>query len=459
MRTSSKKASETPAKTRASPRRVRVAACAAIFLIAFGVRVLTWHDTRLEVGKVQTTVTANYQNFAQLLRQEGIRGFFSPASPLADTTHLGHPPGYSFVIALVQSITAVQFVQITFDALCAVLIFLIVSELGSAGAGLIAGLLAAFSPQLAWNSVLLLPDSLSVFPVLLAVYLLVLARRRPRLLWFVIIGLLIGVSCWLRANALLMSVFFAGAVALIFKSRNWWRNSLAVVFGVILILAPLTLRNAIVFHRFIPVSLGAGQTLLEGIADYDEAKRFGIPETDIGIQEQEAKVFQRPDYYTGLLNPDGIQRERWRLQRGFKVISEHPFWFGGVMVQRAASMLRLERARLVSPDGSQGFMWTYYPRLLIHGIQRMIITAVILPLAILGLVILILRQQREALIILSVVPVYYFLAQSIFHTEYRYVLAINFFLFSFAAISIWWVGNLLVRLVRARFVPSGTRCL
>ncbi|HEY6047121.1 MAG TPA: glycosyltransferase family 39 protein [Pyrinomonadaceae bacterium] len=477
MRTSSKKASETSAKTRTSPRLVRFALCIMVFLIAFGVRVLIWHDTRLEVGKVQTTVTANYQNFAQLFRQEGIRGFFSPASPLADTTHLGHPPGYSFVIALVQSTTAVQFVQITFDALCAVLIFLIVSELGSAGAGLIAGLLAAFSPQLAWNSVLLLPDSLSVFPVLLAVYLLVVARRRPRLLWFFITGLLIGVSCWFRANALLMAVFFAGAVALIFKSRNWWRNSLAVVFGAILILAPLTLRNAIVFHRFIPVSLGAGQTLLEGIADYDEAKRFGIPETDIGIQEQEAKVFQRPDYYTGLLNPDGIQRERWRLQRGLKVISEHPVWFGGVMVQRAASMLRLERAHLVSPNpaltqsleaggspptavnGSQGFMWTYYPRLLIHGIQRMLITAVILPLAILGLVILTLRQQREALIILSVVPVYYFLVQSIFHTEYRYFLAINFFLFSFAAMAIWWVGNLLVRLVKTRFLPSGTRCL
>jgi hypothetical protein len=34
--------------------RSRGALAVVIFLLAFGVRVLTWHDTRLEVGKVQT---------------------------------------------------------------------------------------------------------------------------------------------------------------------------------------------------------------------------------------------------------------------------------------------------------------------------------------------------------------------------------------------------------------------
>src|ERR1700752_2277888 len=97
----------------------RATVAIVIFLVAFGVRVLTWHDTRLEVGKVQTTVTANYKNFAQLLRQDGIRGFFSSSSPLADTNHLGHPPGYSILIAFVLSDVATQFVQITFDALAA----------------------------------------------------------------------------------------------------------------------------------------------------------------------------------------------------------------------------------------------------------------------------------------------------------------------------------------------------
>src|SRR5437660_6982252 len=97
-----------------------------IFLLAFGVRVLSWHDTRLEVGKVQTVVTADYQRVAELIHDGGIRSFFSSASPLADLNNLGHPPGYSFLIAAIYAFkhtyTAIQFAQITADALSAVLI-------------------------------------------------------------------------------------------------------------------------------------------------------------------------------------------------------------------------------------------------------------------------------------------------------------------------------------------------
>src|SRR5437868_2953796 len=196
--------------------RARLAIGIVIFLLAFGVRVLSWHDTRLEVGKVQTVVTADYQRVAELIHDGGIRSFFSSASPLADLNNLGHPPGYSFLIAAIYAFnhtyTAVQFAQITADALSAVLIFLIVAELLPVSAGVVAGLLAAFSPQLAWNSVLLLPDSISVLPILLAIYLLARAIKRPRFFNFLVVGALVGVSCWFRANAMLLTLFVAGAV-------------------------------------------------------------------------------------------------------------------------------------------------------------------------------------------------------------------------------------------------------
>jgi hypothetical protein len=599
----------------------RITLAVLIFLVAFGVRVFTWHDTRLEVRKVQTVVAENYKNVGQLLREDGLRSFFSSSSRLADPDHLGHPPGYSLLLSFIrsgpgESDAPAQFLQIFVDALSAVLIFLIVAQLLSAAPALIAGLLAALSPQLAWNSVLLLPDSLSVFPILLAVYLLALSRKHPRLILFIAVGALVGISCWLRANAQMMPVFFAAAAPLLVRNKLWWRSSLAVVFGALLIVLPLTVRNAIVFHRFIPLSLGAGQTLLEGIGDYDREGQLNIPETDLGIMKQEAEAFQRPDYNNGLLTPDGIQRERWRLQRGFRVIGSHPLWFGGVMFRRAASMVKLERARLIStnpavtyplhlvgqssivatmtpadllatgtagsaqiktslaPDGpflsiigddsrygtqltfpsanvranreyvfklpiriEQGRMkmaaidgsgrehnqvileiaegatpdfqlidlpfttssdgqvrlvlsneasnqasavqigtaklydlapvyiaWTRYPRLLIHAIQKAIVTALILPLAIFGLAVLVIRKRRDVLIILSVVPLYYFCVQSIFHTEYRYVLAVDYFLFALAAVGVCWIANwILNRIVsfgvKTPFVPSGTRCL
>jgi hypothetical protein len=592
--------------------RARLLIALAIFLLAFGVRVLSWHDTRLEVGKVQTVVVADYQRVAQLLRDGGPRSFFSSSSPLADLNNLGHPPGYSILIAAVRSVfgssdSAVQFVQIAGDALAAVTIFLIVAELLPWSAGVLAGLLAALSPQFAWNSVLLLPDSISVLPILLAIYLIARSPKNPRLLTFLLAGALIGISCWLRANAMLLCVFVALAVPLLSSATNFslfssrdsdklkfvglrWRFALAVVCGALLIVFPLTLRNAIVFHRFIPLSLGAGQTLLEGIADYDHEGRLGIPQTDMGIMKQEAEIYQRPDYYGTLFKPDGVERERARLSRGFAVIRSHPFWFAGVMARRASSMVRLERARLVStqtavthqketyampddvlypqqmikvPDppnakisigeeqerhegvlriagndsrygdqaewplslhpnadylvetavmvergrmrisivsgnnrtltstvvdaleqtrpeeqpyvplsltfvsdnaptrivfsneasdvlnptiriapigfydlGTARFLWTRYPRFIVNGVQKLFITAVMLPLAIIGLIVLIFQRQWRALVILTTVPIYFFLVQSIVHTEYRYVLAIDYFLFALVGVTV-----------------------
>jgi hypothetical protein len=575
-----------------------------IFLLAFAVRALTWHDTRLEVGKVQTAVVADYQRVARLLREGGVRTFFSESSPLADSNNLGHPPGYSLLIALVyswkESDAGVQFVQLALDAFSDVLIFLIVAELLPLNAALVAGLLAALSPQLAWNSVLLLPDSISVLPSLLAIFLLARALRNPRFVAFIAIGAIIGISCWLRANTMLLTLFFAAAVWWLMKGRplgrGAWRFALAVIFGTVLVVLPLTIRNAIVFHRFIPLSLGAGQTLLEGIADYDKAGTLGVPSTDIGVMKQEAEIYQRPEYYGTLFNPDGVERERARLVRGFAIVRAHPFWFAGVMARRASSMLRLERSRLIStqpaithslnngdrsppaatfaaqqivsggvampgaaailnPDGttlllmgngnkygrqfagpemttrsasdyvatvpvrvSEGrmrvsvenssgkvyasqiieplentrpadqpstllelpfvalgddhvrvvwdneastapqssveigtielrelgparYVWTRYPRFIIHAIQKLFLTAVILPLALAGLLIMVLRKQSTVLVILSIVPIYFFTVQSAVHTEYRYVLAVDYFLFAFAGVAVWRMGS------------------
>jgi Dolichyl-phosphate-mannose-protein mannosyltransferase len=586
-------------------RHTRFAIWVLIFLTAFGVRLLFWHDTRLEVGKVQTAVTADYQHVAQLLRQGGITSFLSSSSPLSDLNTLGHPPGYSILLSMFGgSNTAMQFVQIICDAFAAVMIFLIVAELLPFSAAVIAGTLAAFSPQLAWNSVLLLPDSLAMLPILLAVYCLARTIKHPRLATFVVAGAFVGLSCWLRANAMLLTFFLAAAVPLLVKGKRQWRYALAVVFGTLLIVVPLTIRNAIVFHRFIPLSLGAGQTLLEGIADYDTQGRFGIPNTDIGIMKQEAEQSGRPDYYGTLFNPEGVERERARLARGFGVIRSHPLWFAGVMARRAGSMLRLERSRMVSteppvshslatenlqpvwtetPDelfssaqskstqtrvaydqmnqrvelvgddskygeqlssgtatlkrdidyvfavpikmasgrmrisvisaagrvyastvveaienttpqdqpvnliqlpfvstrdeqaritfaneastppnpiakigeiklfelGPARFLWTRYPRFVVHILQKIFLTAVMLPLALLGLG-LVIKKQSHALIILAVVPVYFFCVQSMVHTEYRYVLAVDYFLFALVGMAVGWSAEILVRVSAKR---------
>ncbi len=301
---------------------------AVIFLVAFGVRFLSWQDNRRDVWRVETFVTAEYKDSAHRLLSGNLRAFLNNLDDMA------HPPGYPLVLAGIfkafgESDPAIEFVQMLCDALAAVFVFLIA--------------------QFAYYSVLLLPDSLAVLPILGAVYFLIRAIKHPRLRPFALAGILIGLSCWLRANALLLAPILACLVPLLLPRGRRLCYSLALVFGAAILIAPITIKNAIVFHRFIPLSLGAGQKLLEGIAEYDQG-RFGIPKTDLGIMRQEAVIYNRPDYALFLFGPDGIERDRTRIRRGMSVIRAHPFWYGGVMVRRGLSFFKLARVPVTNPE-------------------------------------------------------------------------------------------------------------
>lgn len=408
-----------------------------VFAAAFGARLLCWRDVRFEAHKVQTSVSENYRQMARLLRENGAASFYDPASTTSEPGLLGHPPGYPFTLATLyalcgESDAAAQIFQAACDALAAALVFLIGAELLSFGVGATAGALAAVAPQFCWNSLLFLPDTLAVLPVLAGFYLLVRGGERRVALRALGAGALFGLSCWLRANALLLAPFVALAVPLLFARGVRARAALALVAGSLLAVAPLTLRNAVVYKRFIPVSLGAGQTLIEGIGDYDPERRFGLPDTDVELTKMEAEEAARPEYTASLFAPDGIERDRERTRRALAVVRAHPLWFAGVMLRRAGSMLRLERTPLASTAPvSEG--WTRWPRLALRALQKLFITAVFLPLYLFGLFLLIRARRWRELAALVTVPLYYLCVQSALHTEYRYVLAIHYFFFNVAA--------------------------
>lgn len=445
-----------PSQARRFETRRKLLAFALVFAAAFCVRLLCREDARTEARAVQSAVTENYKQQARLVNENGALSFFTPGSPTNDPDLLGHPPGYPFVLALVyrlfgESDACVQILQIVCDSLAAALVLLIAAELLSFAAAVTAGALATLAPQFCWNSILLLPDTLAVLPVLLAVLLLLRADRGRALLKVTAAGALIGLSCWLRANALLLAPFLALAVPLLFERGRRVRVSLALVAGAFAAVAPLTIRNAVVFGEFIPVSLGSGQTLIEGVGDYDPEERFGLPDTDVELQRQEAETHNRPDYATSLFGPDAIARDRERRARAFSVIRAHPSWFASVMARRAASMLRLERVPLASNAVPVSGGLTRPLRLALRAAQRLFITAVFLPLYALGLFLLARARRTRALAALLVVPVYYLCVQSALHTEYRYILALHYFLLVPAALALSRAG------LRARGKWSGRR--
>jgi hypothetical protein len=334
---------DVPAVKKYSP--VNLFFCLLIFIAAFGVRFFQWQDNPATIGESLSSLVNRYQTQAEGILEDG--SILIPATDPENTgiQRLVHPPGYPILIAAVykifgQSNATLTRLQLFLNALSVVLLFMIVAELLPRPIALIAGLLAAISPHLAAHSPVLLPDSLVALPILAAVYLLVRARRKPHLVSLILAGALIGFSCWFRSNAMLLAPYLGVLVFCTFEKQRRWRYAMVFVFAAILAIAPVTIRNWVLYDRFIPLSLGAGITLVEGIADYDYDKRFDMPASDEEGKSKDIKWHNRPDYEAGLWRPDGIERDRYRFSRGLAVIRANPVWFLSVMARRAASMLR-----------------------------------------------------------------------------------------------------------------------
>lgn len=336
-------ARDAPTIARKSGRSRLLLACAIIFAFSSGVRLLHWQDSNLRGGL--ESLARRYVNQAhQMLRGDGI---LYPGDPneVPNGQLLVHPPGYSVFIAAVfglvgDSNNAIIAAQIIADGAAAVMVTLIATELLTFAVGVIGGLLIAFSPHLASYCLLISPDSLCVIPILIATYFLMRSVKRPQLVTIVAAGFFLGLSCWLRSNSLLLGPFAALVILLLFERGKRLRYALVLIGAVTITIAPITIRNAVLFRHFIPLSLGAGITMVEGIGDYDSEKRFGMPVSDNDTKLKDIEWHNRPDYARGLWNPDGVERDQYRFRRGLDVIRANPLWFAGVMIRRADFMLR-----------------------------------------------------------------------------------------------------------------------
>jgi Dolichyl-phosphate-mannose-protein mannosyltransferase len=322
--------------------------CLLIFLIAVGVRLLHWQDQHVWIASGKTALGGVYKHYErEAERMINDRSLLFPREQAAegDARMLLHPPGYAILLAAILKFSddpqpALWFIQLVGDALAAVLVFLIAAELLPLLAALIGGLLVALSPHLAYYSLILTPDSLAALLLLAGVYLLVRATRRPRLATVICAGAAVGLSCWLRANAQALAPLLGLLMLLLFDRRRGWRYAAALLLATVAVIAPITIRNLLVFHRFIPISIMTGLNLAEGIGDYDQEGRLGMPRSDREARLKDVEWSGRSDYGNSLWFPDGIERDRVRWDRAAGVIRERPAWFIGVMFNRAGFMLR-----------------------------------------------------------------------------------------------------------------------
>lgn len=328
--------------------------CAAVFLLASGVRLLHREDRFTEIDRgtsLLTSLVEPYRQDARQMIEDGSFLFPKKGPDGEEERALLHPPGYAILLLVMygaekpdDSYSRLRLLHILSDALASVVVLLIAAELFPISTAVIGALLVALSPHLAYYSQYLSPESLAVLPILIAVYLIVKATKRPRAGLIALAGVMLGLSCWLRSNGLLLSPFLAAAIFLLFQRGKRLGYAALLTATTAVVISPITIRNWILSDRFIPLSLGAGITMMEGIGDYDKEGRFDMPALDADVARREAEWFGEPEYERNLWAPRGIERDRARLARALTVVRSNPSWFFGVMLRRAAFMVRYNQS-------------------------------------------------------------------------------------------------------------------
>ncbi|MEW6129311.1 MAG: glycosyltransferase family 39 protein [Acidobacteriota bacterium] len=456
-----------------------------IFLVAFSIRSLHAVDLAPVMYSAEQPfggLTETYDARAVgILEGEGLIGPYD-INPRR-TVWIAQAPGYSVFLSAVYKVTGrdfykAQLFQNLINSISPVLIFFIAGMLISWRVGIIAGFISAISHHLAHISNFMLPDPLSAFPVLVAFLLLILARRAPDKLWRVYLlyaaaGLMFGVAAWVRSQTMLLGIFLIPGLVIFAKQKLVMGKRALVTAAVsLLVIAPITIKNYLIYHEFVPVNFGAGIVLWEGIGE-ESGDRFGAVTKDEEVALQDAEFYNEPRYAGVWSTPDGIMRDRDRVTRSLAIIKAHPIWYAGVMFRRANEMVeykahaplvyKISEARALEKTLPVKKTWDnlaansgessliigknlLYLRPVARSLQR-IIKEPMRWLIFIGAVALMLLSVRRAWWLL-LVPLYYFIFQGFMHTEFRYTLPMQYFAFTFAAVSWVLLAGLLTQATR-----------
>jgi 4-amino-4-deoxy-L-arabinose transferase-like glycosyltransferase len=454
------------------PRRRIWLALLFILVVALGARALSANFLRAHLNDPGWFPFGIYSAFDRQAQDalDGRASFFRIDDP-SRTDAAIYPPGYPLWLALIYKVsgnrspTTVQNVQWVIDSFAVFLVVGIGVTAFGWRIGLWAGGIAALWPLLATYGAVPLADAPTSWIVLAATWMLLLTAKRQSVAWALGAGALVGASCWLRANAMLLVFFWALALLLLVQAR-WKRRALlcaGVVFAAMIVIAPVVLRNMVAFHAFVPTGLGAGTNLLEGIGETERgAKEFGAAANDSELVDQERAELKPPaDVPFNLYYPDGIRRDRERTRKALAIIVRHPFWYAGTVVRRIAGVMKYagEPSGIYGSAGVNVTSRKSLPptwqggalALLVNavGMLQSVLRYVLLPLMLVGLV-LGFRLDWRMSALLMVTVFYYLVVGSMIHTHVRYGLPMHALLTIFAALTSWRLKEFLANLVKER---------
>jgi hypothetical protein len=214
------------------------------------------------------------------------------------------------------------------------------------------------------------------------------------------------------------------------------------------VIAPIVIRNYLVFPDFTPTGGTIGVNLWEGLGETELGQQHGFILGDDKMLAVERQRMGRPeDMSIEIQWPDGIRRDRERTRESLAFIKQHPVWYLGVMVGRMWGMLKVAgdpvpytgisginvTSKKCLPEHWQAGLLAFAVNVL--GAIQSVARYLFLPLAAFGIYAGFRSDWRLSCLLLVTV-LYYLVPGTAAHTEIRYVLPMHGLLIVFAAVGI-----------------------
>src|SRR5215217_1857135 len=428
-----------------------------LLLIAISVRVLTLQFMRAHLNDSAWFQVGSYAKFDRQARDilDGRQKLFWIDDPTR-TDLAQYPPEFPALVALIYKVSgerSVYPVQLVLWLADLVLSLLLLGGIAFTAFGwraaIASSFLLALSPLFAMYAAYPSADLPATWFVLGGNWLLLLALQR-RSVWFALsAGLLLGIACWLRVNPLYLCVGWA--VALLASVKAAWpvriKLGAAVLLGTVIVIAPIVIRNYLVFPDFTPTGGTIGVNLWEGLGETELGRNNGFLFGDDKLLEHERTKMNLPPGVADLQWPDGIRRDRERVRESLAFIRQHPIWYVGVMLGRMWGMLKVAgdpvpycgthginvtSRKCLPPQWQGGFVAAGVNVL---GMIQSVARYLFLPLAAFGIYVGERRDLRVSCLLLVTV-LYYLVPGTAAHTEIRYVLPMHGVLLVFAGVGI-----------------------
>lgn len=361
----------------------------------------------------------------------------------AVTVRLMQAPLFPWFIAAIYklfgpSLTAVRLIQALMGtATCAFVISITHGLFRSRAAALISGALAALYLPLIFYEGVLVPVTLTIFLNMFSIAILASDRRGPagfgRLL---LSGILLGASIAAKPIAVLLVPFVAlhlffisrikGAPGATRPFRRTSAGTLTFLAGLVIAIAPVTIRNAAISGEFVPVTTGGGISYYLGnnpeangfyaVPTYEKIYLGATPEDQMRIIEAVAEAETGRD-----LSPSEISR--FWLGKGIAYNMHHPRRFMQLLGAKALYFWnKHERANVENFSFNRDLPGPLGLPLVTFGI--------VAPLGLLGMFLT--RESWRRLWLLYGGVLTYFAAALIFYVLARYRLPVVPFLVPFA---------------------------